>query len=166
MQEIQQDFSEWRMKARLSVLDCARLFEVNQRTVKNWQSGKTKPPKAVFLYLGIYCGQLDFLGPAWSGFWLDVECIVTPEGEPISAGEIRGAPWAYQALGIKRAFARSGPRAGPGQNDAGNVINIRERASRAIDKVSANDIAEPANSVDSGLDWSGQRPRDENVTFL
>lgn len=155
MENMQLDFSEWRIKARLSILDCARLFDVNPRTVKNWQSGKTKPPKAVFLYLAIYCGQLDFLGPSWSGFWLDVDCIVTPEGEPISAGEIRGAPWAYQALGIKRAFARSGPRAGPGPNDAGNVINIRERASRANCNACTKDIVEPSSDDGGGHVWNG-----------
>lgn len=100
-------FKDWRVYAGLSQIDCSQLFEVTLKTVNNWDVQKTIPAKAVFLYLAIYCGRLDFLGKAWTGFWLDTDCIVTPEGEPISAGEIRGAPWAYQALGIKRSFSRN-----------------------------------------------------------
>jgi transcriptional regulator with XRE-family HTH domain len=95
-------FYEWRKEAGLTIEDCTRIFEVHKRTVKNWDSGKREPPKAVFLCLQIFAGRLDFLGKNWHGFRIRTECIESPEGDFIYHYEVRAIRYLYQAAGMNR----------------------------------------------------------------
>lgn len=54
-------FSEWRRFAQYSIDDCVMVFAVSRRTVCNWESGKIKPPRAVFICLQLFSGRLDFI---------------------------------------------------------------------------------------------------------
>lgn len=96
------NFQLLRRKAGLSIEDCVKVFDVHRRTVKNWEKGSTTPPKAVFLYLAISVGELDFLGSAWSGFKILPDCIVSPEGDHIWHYEVRALRYVYAAAGLQR----------------------------------------------------------------
>lgn len=95
-------FSEWRRFARYSLDDCAMVFAVTRRTVCNWESGKIKPPRAVFICLQLFSGRLDFIGKDWKGFRITPECIEAPNGDFIRAWEVRALRYAMQALDIRR----------------------------------------------------------------
>ncbi|HEY8034236.1 MAG TPA: hypothetical protein VIF37_01435 [Methylobacter sp.] len=95
-------FSEWRYFARYTIDDCAMVFAVTPRTVKNWESGKIKPPRAVFICLQLFSDRLDFLGKNWKGFCITPECIESPDGDFVRAWEIRALRYAMQAMEIRR----------------------------------------------------------------
>jgi len=95
-------FKEWRQFARYSIPECAVTFAVTVRTVKNWESGKIEPPRAVFICLMLFSGRLDFLGKRWHGFRITPECIESPEGDFVRCEEIRALRYAMQALEIDR----------------------------------------------------------------
>lgn len=96
-------FRDWRRYARYSLDDCQRTFQVNQRTVLNWESEKTKPPRAVFLCLMIFSGHLDMAGKKWIGFRFAADgCIESPEGDFIWPQEIRAIKFLYLAAKIER----------------------------------------------------------------
>ncbi|MGJ0431251.1 hypothetical protein [Methylobacter sp.] len=95
-------FYDWRKEAGLNVDDCIRLFNVHKRTVRDWDSGKREPPKAVFLCLQLFAGRLDFLGKNWRGFRIRPDCIESPEGDFIYHYEVRAIRYLYRAAGMNR----------------------------------------------------------------
>lgn len=95
-------FSEWRRFAFYSIEDCVLVFQVSRRTVCNWESGKIKPPRAVFICLQLFSGRLDFLGKDWKGFRINPECIESPDGDFVRAWEVRALRYAMQTLDIRR----------------------------------------------------------------
>lgn len=100
--QVPQSFSEWRQFARYTLDDCVLVFAVTRRTVNNWESGKIKPPRAVFICLQVFAGRLDFLGKDWKGFRVTPECIESPDGDFVRAWEIRALRYAMQAMDIRR----------------------------------------------------------------
>jgi hypothetical protein len=96
------DFTILRRNTNLSIDDCVPVFEVNRRTVDNWEREKSKPPRAFFLYLSITTGELSFLDKAWKGFKILPDCILSPEGEHIWAYEVRALKYVYVAAGLER----------------------------------------------------------------
>ena len=95
-------FKYLRVKAGYTLDDCKTLFEVCDRTLKDWDNEKRKPPKAVFLCLKLFAGELDFLGKAWRGFRILPDCIESPDGEHIWHYEIKALRYLYQAAGLER----------------------------------------------------------------
>jgi transcriptional regulator with XRE-family HTH domain len=93
------DFYTLRKEAGLSRANAAELFEVSERTIKNWDKDN-KPPKAVFLYLHVLTRRLDHLGPDWKGFRFAGNCIESPEGEFIYAWEVRAMRYLLQAASL------------------------------------------------------------------
>lgn len=100
--EVPETFSEWRTFARYSIAECVQTFGVTRRTVINWESGKIKPPRAVFICLGLFAGRLDHLGKRWRGFRITPECIEAPNGDFVRCEEISALRYAMQALEINR----------------------------------------------------------------
>jgi len=100
--EVPETFKEWRQFANYSIAECAVAFAVTQRTVKNWESGKIEPPRAVFICLMLFSGRMDFLGKRWRGFRITTDCIESPEGDFVRCEEIRALRYAMQALEIDR----------------------------------------------------------------
>jgi hypothetical protein len=78
------------------------VFAVNKRTVTNWESGKIRLPRAVFICLQLFSGRLDFLGKSWKGFRVTPECIESADGDFVRAWEIKALRYAMQAIGIRR----------------------------------------------------------------
>lgn len=102
--EVPQTFREWRIFSRYTLDDCQRIFKVTKRTVKNWESGRIKPPMAVFfICLQLFSSRIDFLGPEWRGFRITPECIESPEGDFVRAWEVRALVYAMQAMDIRRS---------------------------------------------------------------
>lgn len=100
--QVPETFSEWRRFAQYSLDDCEMVFAVTRRTVNNWESGKIKPPRAVFICLQLFSGRLDFLGKQWKGFRITTDCIESPDGDFVRAWEVRALRYAMQALDIRR----------------------------------------------------------------
>lgn len=95
-------FSEWRQFARYTIDDCAMVFNVNRRTVNNWETEKITPPRAVFICLQLFSGRLDFLGKEWKGFRITPECIESADGDFVRAWEVRALRYAMHAIDIRR----------------------------------------------------------------
>lgn len=113
-------FSEWRYFARYSLDDCAQVFKVSKRTVRNWESGKIEPPRAVLICLQLFSGRLDFLGKNWTGFCITRDCIESPEGDFVYAWEVRALRYAMHALDMRHEL-RMNPEQKPD-----NVTYIHE----------------------------------------
>lgn len=100
--QVPQTFSEWRQFARYTLDDCVIVFKVTPRTIKNWESGKIEPPRAVLICLQLFSCRLDFLGKDWKGFQITPDCIESPDGDFVRAHEIKALRYAMQAVGIQR----------------------------------------------------------------
>jgi hypothetical protein len=125
-----QDFYTLRKEAGITRVTAAKLFEVSERTIKNWDKDN-KPPKAVFLYLHVLTGRLDHLGPAWKGFRFVDNCIESPEGEFIYAWEVRAMRYLLQAAGLSHTklyhIIRQQPRPDHHEKpeEAGKIITFK-----------------------------------------
>jgi len=96
------DFKRWRQEAGLSLVECQQLFDVSRQTAKNWETGKIKPPQAVFLCLQIFSSRLDFMGKGWHGFRLLPDCLEAPNGDFIYHYEVSAMRYLYAAAAVKR----------------------------------------------------------------
>jgi hypothetical protein len=96
------DFKSARIEAGYSLDDCVKVFDVSMKTIKRWESKTAQPPRAVFLCLSMFAGQLDFLGKPWHGFRILPDCIASPDKMHIWPGEIRAMKYLFQAIGIDR----------------------------------------------------------------
>ncbi|WP_043798449.1 VC1465 family Xer recombination activation factor [Arenimonas composti] len=72
-------FQTARLTACLSVPATAKLLHVTERTVHNWESGRSRVPYAAYKLLRVLRG-FDLGHPAWAGFRLDGPTLWTPEG--------------------------------------------------------------------------------------
>jgi hypothetical protein len=80
------EFGRLRRKYRLSLDDCAELFGVTTRTIRNWDYREPKP--LILDRLRQRDRHLSALHPAWTGFKIDLKgklrgpggLIVDPEG--------------------------------------------------------------------------------------
>lgn len=98
-------FREARFSARLTVEACAELLRVSERTVRHWESGKTRIPYAAYKLMRVMrSGKL--LGPEWRGFHIWYGVLHTPEGHRFEAGDL-----AWWSLLVRRARAFSDLRA-------------------------------------------------------
>ncbi|POZ53295.1 hypothetical protein [Methylovulum psychrotolerans] len=96
-------FTDWRKESGYSIKECAKLFEVSEKTVKAWEENKRKPPRAVFLCLQIFSGRLDFLGKPWRGFRLMPDHIQADNGQHIWHYEVYALPYIYQVAELNRS---------------------------------------------------------------
>jgi DNA-binding XRE family transcriptional regulator len=146
--EVPQTFKEWREFAFYSLDDCQRIFKVSKRTVKNWESGKTKPPQAVLICLQLFAGRLDFLGKEWKGFRITPECIESPEGDFVRAWEIRALRYAMHALDIMRNRRIN--------NNEKDIVFIDELAKMRKERSSKKSMHKTANEYE-------KKPMQENT---
>jgi transcriptional regulator with XRE-family HTH domain len=132
-------FSEWRRFAGYTMHECTRTFAVTRRTVNNWETGKIKPPRAVFLCLMVFCGRLDFLGKRWRGFRITPEAIESPEGDFVRCEEIRAMKYAMQALEINRLRRCQMNANNTPETIDFNKITFIDKASKKIKKTQSQD---------------------------
>lgn len=82
--------------------ECADFLGVTVKSIRNWDR-QQKAPLVVVKLLQLYCGELDALGPAWSGFRIRPGVIESDDGKAfIYPGEIRALPYVYKAAGLER----------------------------------------------------------------
>lgn len=65
-----------------SRLDAAKFFQVTERTLHNWESGRTATPAAYLRLLRIHCG-MELPGAAWAGWSISRGKLCTPEGHEL-----------------------------------------------------------------------------------
>ncbi|ASF48340.1 hypothetical protein [Methylovulum psychrotolerans] len=129
-------FKDWRLEAGYTIKECAALFDVKEKTVKDWDTDKRKPPRAVFLCLQIFSGRLDFLGKPWRGFRIMPDHLQADNGQHIWHYEIYALPYIYQVAELNRSKicmtmkrrVENGEKTAPltiGEND--NVVIFRKR---------------------------------------
>lgn len=98
----------WRARhvARLTQPQAAELLGVSLRTVRNWESGRTRIPYAAYKLMRVLRGG-EIPGDAWAGYRVHGDTLWTPEGRPIRAWESRW--WGLlvaQARQFRRLYAQ------------------------------------------------------------
>jgi transcriptional regulator with XRE-family HTH domain len=91
-----------RRKANLSQKKTAEICGVTIKTIRNWESGKTKTPISAIKLIGIFSGKLDFVDKTWENFYFDGECIISKNGNHLYPFEIDTLPWLYKLAKIQR----------------------------------------------------------------
>lgn len=96
------DFIKKRMLAGFDQVRLAAYLEVAPKTVRNWDTGKTQPPKAVIKLLEILSNDLEFLGSEWQGFRFHKGEIITPERDYLRPSDLRAHNWIVQSLEFRQ----------------------------------------------------------------
>lgn len=114
---------------RFEALGCSQamaadLLGVNVKTVKRWESGAARIPRAAVLALHLLAGDLGALWPDWIGWRLDGPGgrVVAPNGYTFDCNEMAALPYRYAQ--IADAERRAGNTA-PALPVSGNVAPIR-----------------------------------------
>jgi len=66
---------------------CASALGVEVRTLRNWETGKTRIPYAAFKLLRLLTGG-ELPGSAWAGFFVRGNVLYSPEQKAFTAGEL------------------------------------------------------------------------------
>ena len=80
-------FIRQRQAALMSREACAAALGVEVRTVRNWETGKTRVPYAAFKLLRLLTGG-ELPGAAWAGFFVRGNVLYSPEQKAFTAGEL------------------------------------------------------------------------------
>jgi hypothetical protein len=147
-------FRELRLSCLLNRTACAALLGVSVKTVRNWDRGRHRVPwSAVKLLRLLRLGDLGALAPAWAGWRLQGETLLSPEGRRFTPGD--SAWWGLlvaQARAFRDGRARLGgvgavaparPQAVTLAPGAGEAVRPVETAAPA-----ANDAGFPHNAVE------------------
>ncbi|OOW80187.1 hypothetical protein Xvtw_19890 [Xanthomonas campestris pv. vitiswoodrowii] len=79
----------------LTVKACAKLLRVSVRTIANWEAGRSQIPYTAYKLMRVLRGG-KLLGPAWSGFLVRGDVLVTPEGRQLRSADM--AWWSFLFL--------------------------------------------------------------------
>lgn len=79
-------FRETRQVCCLSIPAAAKLLRVTERTIQNWESGRTEVPYAAFKLMRLLRGY-ELPGEAWRGFRLVGDTLWSPEGLAFKAAD-------------------------------------------------------------------------------
>lgn len=110
---------ELRILNRLSVEQCAQLFEVSQRTWRAWERGEKgrQAPRAVYLVLEYRIGDLSQFGlPGWQ---LSQGKFINPQGLAFTPAEVDTIPWLNQLIAAYKREQRDAKK----QNQLTNASN-------------------------------------------
>ena len=84
-----QRFRRARQMCWLNVAQTAKLLQVSQRTVHNWESGACRVPFAAYRLMRILAGRdLGRICPTWDGWTLQPGKLISPEGREFKAGDM------------------------------------------------------------------------------
>ena len=76
-----------RGRATLSRADAGARLGVTQRTIRNWEEGRSKIPYAAFKLLRCYCG-FELPHPSWEGFTFHKETLWSPDRRTYRADDL------------------------------------------------------------------------------
>ncbi|GAE55322.1 hypothetical protein XPR_1957 [Xanthomonas arboricola pv. pruni MAFF 301420] len=93
-------FQDDRYRLRLTHLTLGKLLDVSVRTVQNWESGKTRIPHSAFKLVRLLASGKHLDGPAWKGFHVRGDVLVSPEGHAFPAADL-----GWWSLAIRQAEA-------------------------------------------------------------
>lgn len=82
-----EQFASQRKAALLSRSACSELLGVSERSIRNWETGRTAVPYAAFKLLRVLSGG-ELPGAEWKGFWVQGSTLWTPEGKGYDASEL------------------------------------------------------------------------------
>lgn len=80
-------FTALRAAALLSPQACSQALGVSERTIRNWEKGRTAIPYSAFKLLRMLTGA-KLPGDKWRGFWIQGATLWTPEGKGYNADEL------------------------------------------------------------------------------
>ncbi|WP_279627091.1 VC1465 family Xer recombination activation factor [Xanthomonas populi] len=111
LQHQAEQFRTARLMQSLTVKACAQLLRVSVRTIANWESARSEIPYSAYKLMRVLRGR-KLLGPAWSGFQILGDVLVTPEGRELRSVDL--AWWSFLVLQAQefrneRARRRDGP---------------------------------------------------------
>ena len=73
----------------LSLAQAAKVLQVTERTLHNWESGACRVPYAAYRLMRILAGRdLGRVCPTWDGWLLQPGKLVSPEGREFKAGDM------------------------------------------------------------------------------
>lgn len=93
-----------RLKLGWSVEDAGKYFQVTDRTWHNWEHGSHRIPYAVYK-LARVLARLELPGEGWTGWRLEGNQLITPEGRQITPQD--GSWWSLlvrRAAGFDAAY--------------------------------------------------------------
>ena len=96
-------FREARLSVGLSVVGCAELLKVSERTMRGWESGATRIPYTAYKLLRLLRGGRVLSHPDWKHFTVRGNVLISPEGHEFVAGELG---WLSLLVRRARAFAK------------------------------------------------------------
>ena len=96
-------FREARLSTGLSVVGCAALLRVSERTMRGWESGATRIPYTAYKLLRLLRGGRVLSHPDWKHFTVRGNVLISPEGHEFVAGDLG---WLSLLVRRARAFAK------------------------------------------------------------
>lgn len=82
-----EDFETLRLTHRLSVKTASELLHVDQRTIINWESGRTRIPYAAYRLLRVLRNH-ELPHEAWDGWRLVGDTLYSPANRPFKPHEL------------------------------------------------------------------------------
>lgn len=79
----------------IPINEIARICRVSIKTATRWKSGTTCPPKSALLLIG---ADLGCFSAEWSGWRLNGQDLISPEGWRIARGQVMIVPLMRQQL--------------------------------------------------------------------
>lgn len=79
----------------IPISELARICHVSVKTATRWKNGTTCPPKSALLLI---LADLGCFSPEWSGWQLNGQDLISPEGWRIARGQVLIVPLMRQQL--------------------------------------------------------------------
>ncbi|MCP5142906.1 MAG: hypothetical protein H6980_11195 [Gammaproteobacteria bacterium] len=97
----------YRKHGRYSREDAARVAGVSVRVWNEYEDGKRKAPAHVHLIArAVMFGDLGQLSPAWRGWRMAGDSLVSPTGETFTPGQVNARTWDVQLIAELRRQVR------------------------------------------------------------
>lgn len=77
-----------RRRAGLTTKAAAEMLDINERTIRNWEKGKSRIPYAAFRLMRVMAGY-EFIDKRWDGWSFFDGALWTPEGRRFEPHELR-----------------------------------------------------------------------------
>ncbi|WP_338339231.1 VC1465 family Xer recombination activation factor [Xanthomonas euvesicatoria] len=114
-------FQDDRYRLRLTHFTLGKLLDVSVRTVQNWESGKTRIPHSAFKLVRLLASGKHLDGPAWKGFHVRGDTLISPEGHMFPAADLAWWSLLFRQAEAFRTLSRQKRQAERAHATAGSV---------------------------------------------